>query len=178
MPSLGRARLSLDILYEISGFLGIADVFRLSRASRDPWSMLLFRRATAEAHWILHAAIEHGRLLPMMETILRTYRTVDPALLHGCPPPGHSHHLPLRLVALRNRFDAVGALLAHGADVDVRESGIWTGGRCRPAAEVRCGTPGCATTNALDVARHAGNVEMAAFLAKRDIKGLGRDSGK
>ncbi|RYO76183.1 hypothetical protein DL763_010684 [Monosporascus cannonballus] len=183
--------LSLDILYYISGFLDVADLFRLSSASRDLWSMLLFRRATAEVHWMLaattfgprlfrhvsslHAAIERWRPLPVIETILRAYRAVDPALVHGCPPPGHSYHPPLHLAAVRNRFDVVGALLVHGADVDVRESGIWTGCRCRPVAGVRCGTPGCATGNTLDVARHAGNVEMAPFLLERGIEDLGRD---
>ncbi|RYP88842.1 hypothetical protein DL769_000208 [Monosporascus sp. CRB-8-3] len=194
IPLLSPARLPLDILYEISGFLDVADLFRLARASRDLWSMLLFRRAIAEAHWMqaaatfgphlsrhvsnLHAVIERGRPLPVIETILRAYRAVDPALLHGCPPPGHSHHPPLHLAALRNRFDVVRALLAHGADIDVRESGIWTGCCCRPAAGVQCGTPGCATKNALDVARHAGNVKMAAFLLEHGIEDLGRDCGE
>ncbi|RYP08041.1 hypothetical protein DL765_008935 [Monosporascus sp. GIB2] len=135
--------------------------------------MLLFRRATAEAHWMLaattfgshlsrhasslHVAIERWRPLPVIETILRAYRAVDPALVHGCPPPGYSYHPPLHLAALRNRFDVVGALLAHGADANVRESGIRIGCCCRPAA---------------------GNVEMAAFLLERGIEHLGRGWGK
>ncbi|RYP54139.1 hypothetical protein DL768_001024 [Monosporascus sp. mg162] len=94
IPPLGPALLPLDVLYKISGFLDMADLFRLARASRDRWSMLPFRRAAAEAHWMqaatifgprlsrhvngLHAAIERGG---------DPYRDRDyPARLPRCRP--------------------------------------------------------------------------------------------
>ncbi|RYP61930.1 hypothetical protein DL770_009673 [Monosporascus sp. CRB-9-2] len=155
--------------------------------------MLLFRRATAEAHWMQAAAI-FGPASPDTSAACTQPSSVgDP---YWCSRPfcaptalstspcrtaarrrATSPHPSLHLAALRNRFDVIGALLVHGVDADVRESGICIGSRCRPAAGVQCGAPNCATKNALDVARRAGNGEMAAFLLKRGIEDLGCDCG-